>query len=51
MSAYLTYKLWKALILLGLAFVGGLIYGWINWKTPEQGQPDTPPNPADREQP
>lgn len=49
MSAYLTYKLWKALVVLLLVFVGGLIYGWINWKTPEAEQHDKQQPPLDRE--
>ena len=51
MSAYLTYKLWKALVLLALAFFACFLYTLFTGKTPGQAPPDTPPNPEDRERP
>lgn len=46
MSAYLTYKLWKALILLAIVAIGGFIYGFIESQGP--GPSDKPQDPEDR---
>ena len=48
MSAYLTYKLWKALILLAIVGVGGFLYGLFTGKTLESEQRDKPQDPEDR---
>lgn len=48
MSAYLTYKLWKALILLVVVGVGAFFYGLFTGKTLGSEQSDKQQDPEDR---
>lgn len=49
MSAYLTYKLWKALGILALVAIGAFLYGLFTGKTLGSEQHDKQQPPADRE--
>lgn len=49
MSAYLTYKLWKALALIALVFVVCFLYTLFTGKTLGQGRSDRQQGPTDRE--
>lgn len=51
MSAYLTYKLYKALALLAIVAIGAFLYGLFTGKTLGSGQTDKPQDPGDQGQP
>lgn len=51
MSAYLTYKLYKALALIALAFFACFFYTLFTGKIPGRGPTDKPRDPGDQGQP